>query len=102
MISCFDVLQSIAYMNVKFTAGGSNVDHTKLEDAYLENKMELFRKINVINPDVIIYGGTYSLFKNDIEKFVRNKQTKHIEAYHPSARVNKERYVNEIIEKFNK
>lgn len=96
-----DVLQEIAYMNVKHTAGGATSNHRELEEAYRWNHRDLFHKINVINPDVIIYGGTYSLFRDDIDRYVHNKNIKHIEAYHPSARVSKEKYVDEILEKVN-
>ena len=92
-----DVLNSIAYMNVKRTSGGANVDYQKLSEAYKENKNLLFNQINEINPSIIIYGGTFYLFENDLD-LISNKNVTHISAYHPAHRGNKEIYCNQIIE----
>ncbi len=94
-----DVLKEIAYINVKKTAGDSTTHFTTLERAYVENKKLLFKQINDINPSIIIYGGTYYLFENDIEENVKNKSIKHIDAYHPAQRqITHENYCNQIIE----
>lgn len=96
--SIVDILNSIAHMNVKHTAGGSTIHHTSLEQAYLENRKALLVKINEIDPDIIIYGGTYYLFEDDMES-INKKDIKHISAYHPGQRtLRQEEYVNRIIE----
>ena len=70
-----------------------------MENAYIENKKLLFEQINDINPSIIIYGGTYYLFENDIEENIKNKSIKHIDAYHPAQRhITHENYCNQIIE----
>jgi hypothetical protein len=63
-----DILKEIAYINVKKTSGNSTTHFSTLESAYKENKTLLFGQINKINPSIIIYGGTYYLFENDIEE----------------------------------
>ena len=93
-----DILKKIAYINVKRTAGGATVNHVLLEEAYSENKQFLLSQINYINPDIIIYGGTFHLFEHDLD-FLENKSIKHISAYHPGQRtISQELYCDEIIE----
>lgn len=94
-----NVLKEIAYINVKKTAGISKTNFKELESAFNEGKDRLFEEINKINPDVIVYGGTFYLFEKDIENRIINKNTKHINAYHPSQISEKqEKYCNQIIE----
>lgn len=94
-----NVLKEIAYINVKKTAGDSTTHFTTLEKAYAKNKRFLFQQINDINPSIIIYGGTFYLFENEIEENVINKHIKHIDAYHPAQRkITHEKYCNQIIE----
>jgi hypothetical protein len=94
-----NVLKEIAYINVNKTSGDSITHFSTLENAYIEYKSTLFEQINEINPSIIIYGGTYYLFENDIEENVINKNIKHIDAYHPAQRkITHEKYCNQIIE----
>ncbi|MCH4828636.1 hypothetical protein [Flavobacterium columnare] len=95
--SIIDILNHIAYINVKKTSGGSTIHFSSLEKAYKENKEQLFSHINEINPDIIIYGGTYYLFETDNKEMLINKTIKHISAYHPSQRIiTHELYYNQI------
>lgn len=92
-----DVLKEIAYINVNKISGNSTTHFSTLENAYIKNKALLFEQINEINPSVIIYGGTFFLFENDIEKNIMNKSIKHIDAYHPAQRsIKHEDYFNNI------
>lgn len=95
--SIIDVLTQIAFLNVKKTAGSSIIHYSSLENAYKQNKDLLFEQINEINPDIIIYGGTFNLFKDDKETMINNKNIKHISAYHPSQRsITHELYYNDV------
>ncbi len=95
----YEVVKQIAYINVKKTAGGSTIHFSSLEKAYDENKVDLFIQINEINPDIIIYGGTYYLFENDNDIMLKNQNIKHISAYHPSQRsITHENYYNKVYE----
>lgn len=97
--SIIDILNQIAYINVKKTAGSSSIHFSSLEKAYKENKEMLYKQINEINPDIIIYGGTYYLFENDNNYMLINKDIKHISAYHPSQRsITHEKYFDEVYE----
>jgi hypothetical protein len=94
-----NVLKEIAYINVKKTAGISKTNFKELDSAFNDGKESLFKEINNINPEVIIYGGTFYLFEKEIENRIINKNTKHINAYHPSQRsIKQEKYCNQIIE----
>ena len=93
-----NVLKEIAYINVKTTSGNSFTYSSELKEAYIENKTQLFKKINDINPQLIIYGGTFYLFQNDIKANIESKTIKHIDAYHPAQRrIKHEKYCDQII-----
>ena len=93
-----DVLKEIAYINVKKTSGGKSIHKSVLLHAYLNNKTKLFAQINEINPDIIIYGGTFFLFENDNDFFLKNKNIKHINAYHPAQTSKSQKiYISEIL-----
>ena len=62
-----DDLQRIAYINVKKTGGGSVAKDSELKKHYDYNRELLRDQIEAINPDVIIFGATFWLFKKDIE-----------------------------------
>src|SRR5687768_12307014 len=64
--SIIDVLNKIAYINVKKVPGGSRTSPTELQLAYVVNRELLWDQIRVINPDIIIFGGTFYLFEIDI------------------------------------
>ncbi|WP_312207927.1 hypothetical protein [Epilithonimonas hominis] len=95
--SIIDILSEIAYINVKKTAGSSTTHTASLERAYEENKTQLFEQINEINPNIIIYGGTFHLFENDIKMQISSHNIKHISAYHPAQRcITHEEYFNRV------
>lgn len=103
-----DVLNSIAFINLKKNPGKSRANTIELYEAYVIYKDLLFKQINLINPDIIIFGGTYLYFKNDIP----NDNFKHcgscnvfkiddkifVDAYHPQyIGINREKYFTDII-----
>ena len=92
-----DILKNIAYINVKKTSGGSRIHNSSLQNAYNENQEKLYKQINSISPDIIIYGGTFHLFEKDNNKYLKNKNVKHISAYHPAqSTITQEEYFNRI------
>jgi hypothetical protein len=91
-----DILSQIAFINVKKTSGSSTIDNQTLENAYNQNKNLLFQQINEISPNIIIYGGTYHLFENELE-MINDKNIKHISAYHPAQRtITQEEYFERV------
>ncbi|GGD24439.1 hypothetical protein [Flavobacterium orientale] len=61
-----DILNSIAYINMKKIAGKPRAISNELSHAYQTYKELLFKQIRLIDADIIIFGGTYPYFKNDI------------------------------------
>ncbi|MBK6396686.1 MAG: hypothetical protein IPF75_00070 [Bacteroidetes bacterium] len=62
----FDIVKSIAFINVKKIAGGKSTLPTNLRNAYLLNQELLLKQIEVYKPDVVIGGGTMPLFLKDL------------------------------------
>ncbi len=96
-----DVLKEIAYVNIKKTPGGGTCNRNEINEAYEEFHDLLKRQIEVYNPDIVIFGGTfYHIDKDDFnglkeaEKqpgnvnrgFYTTKDKLYIDAYHPAAR----------------
>jgi hypothetical protein len=107
------VLDKIAYINVKKTAGGAVVDYEEF-NKYLSNPDNLAfvrNQIRDIKPHVIICGNTFHyLFPNlKAEGFDYNKDwlhkdgdIKYINGWHPNAKTNHEEYFNSVRENLSK
>jgi hypothetical protein len=61
-----DELQSIAYVNVNKSGGGTTSKYHSLKRAYNENRYLLLGQIQAYEPEIIIFGGTFSLFWEDL------------------------------------
>lgn len=106
--SVVDVLKSIAYINVKKFPGGARANPDEIRQAYLDNKELLWDQINLINPEIIIFGGTFYLFENDIDannkapfnscNLIKSSDKRFIDAYHPQyIGLTREKYFKDII-----
>lgn len=99
LINC---MQEVAYINVKKVGGGSQASHQEIQSFYELNKEALHEQINLINPEVIIFGNTLNYFDwawlkhtFEIELEDESNQNLHIysgkkhlllHAYHPNNR----------------
>lgn len=103
-----DVLNNIAFVNVKKVSGGAKAIHNKLEDFHKKHGKILKKQIEVFNPDVIICGNILEIiddFGNDYENIKENgmvfySSSKHIiiDAYHPNnSTVSHEDYCDTIV-----
>lgn len=101
-----DILKRIAYINVKKTGGGATASDNVLNTYYTKYKEELKEQIALLEPDIIIYGATYWLFKNDLQVPMKSYGTcaagikdgvKHLWTYHPGARQNQLQYFTDIM-----
>lgn len=110
---------SVAWINVgKFPAPCvTSTSDARLNEAYNYWKPVLFRQIEAYDPDVIIFGNTFKVFHNDLEKEVallddqwpthtyRDKYGRLLlDAYHPSVRpitVSEKDYIDSIIKAIN-
>lgn len=97
--SIIDVLRKVAYINVKKIPGGGRAFWNVIRPYYLENKKAIHEQVNIINPNVIIFGNTYSYFDDDFFEFFgeltenksnnslhiyNNKNYLLLHAYHPN------------------
>ncbi len=112
-----DILQSIAFVNVKKTPGESVAFNNEIHEYHSKNKSLLLSQIKLYEPDVIICGNTFeyigvdikSIFENlEFEKNELSGMSKYqnstiivVDAFHPNARKNKEIYCDYIINSVN-
>lgn len=102
-----DELRKIAYINIKKTGGGARVIEQELWDHYEFSKDLIFEQINSFEPQIIIFGGTYKYFNEDlsIKDFTSfgscdaamKEGVIYIHAYHPSYTISEESYVGDIL-----
>ncbi|WCC46225.1 hypothetical protein [Tenacibaculum finnmarkense] len=112
--SIIEILNKVAYINLKKVPGDSNADWNKIKSYYNENKNAIHEQIQLINPDIIIFGNTMNFLDNDffeifgeirIDKsnkslhIYENKEKLLLSAYHPNNRtIKQQEYCNLIIE----
>lgn len=103
------VVHEIAFINVKKIPGKARSYKKELRDNYEKYKDLLFRQIDAIDPDIIIFGGTFFLFENDIKvdsktdfgtcTLYQATNKIFIKAYHPqNRRISREKYFEDIIQ----
>jgi len=117
----FDYLKKVACINVKKMPGKSNSKDKVILQHYLRDTSQggtgfLKQQIKLIDPDIIIYGGTFKYFKknhfkeelpapkklNNTNSFLKKGNyyiidgKLHIDTYHPSCRMKDECYSNNI------
>jgi hypothetical protein len=107
-----DELKKIAYINVKKTAGFALAKPAEIKDYYIRSKEILLEQINTINPDILIFGKTFNLFKDDLFvpelnnygtcKAISYNNKIYIDAYHPACRSKQNIYCNDIINAIQK
>lgn len=114
--SIIDVMQKVAYINVKKVPGGSQANWNLIKEYYSENKVALHEQIKLIDPEVIIFGGTYNFFDDDFFELFgeleanlensslhiyQNERYLLLNAFHPNNRaINHETYFNLILDAF--
>jgi len=91
-------MMSSAVMNIKKTTGGGSSKIEKLEEAVHKYKDLINEELDIIQPDIIICGGTFQIVKNIIpgdglsrqlgpdNRCFKNGNSIWIDYYHPSAR----------------
>lgn len=113
-----NVLKRIAYINISKMPGDKRLK-CNLSEAYQTWKEIILKQIKVYNPQILIFGNTFHLVKDDligedvepeIKEEVQNGVYLHVyeienkkifDAYHPNqSRIKRQKYVDSIIEKF--
>jgi len=102
-----DVLQEIAFINIKKIPGTSRSEEYKIAQAYSLYKNIILKQIELFSPDIIICGGTIHHLLNDLsipfdklqeQHYYINKNKIYISNYHPNQRTIKQsEYCNHII-----
>lgn len=110
--SIVDVLNSIAFINVKKIPGGAVCNANDLNSDYKKHRYIVLKQIIDYEPDIVIFGGTDYLLTKDLELFDDYKKNLSestcwikdnklfIRAYHPQyykSEVNRMSYCDEII-----
>ncbi len=87
-------LLNCAYMNLKKATGSSSTRYKELENATKRDAEYIKKEIEIINPDIVICGGTYNLVKKHIfpelervaPRIHKFNDTIFINSYHPAYR----------------
>jgi hypothetical protein len=108
-----DELKKIAFININKTiSGGATAKKVEIKKYYNEFKEILLEQIKEFNSDVVIFGGTYQFFKDDLEvnemqsfgsckaSLGNGSKRIFIDAYHPAYTIKEETYFNDILEAF--
>ncbi len=100
-------LLNCAYMNLKKSTGGSSTSFKQLEKATIRDKDFIRKEIEIIQPKIVICGGTYGLVKKHIfPELERVSPRIHkfndiifINAYHPAYRRVKGQVLYDVVMK---
>lgn len=102
-----DVLQEIAFINVKKTGGNATANYKAINEFYGQTFDLLHKQIELISPDIIINSSrVWQLFKYLVSNeylgfgdscYGWGKNCFVINTFHPNARITHEKYFNEIM-----
>ena len=109
-LSMTDSLKEIAYINLKNQPGAAVANLNLVKTAYERDKDIILNQIEVFNPDIIIFGGTFNLVKEDLNLSAESMKPSgefsscvtskklYISAYHPGQMtISEEVYCDSII-----
>ncbi len=66
---CKDILKKICVVNVKKRSGGATANNDQLHEAARADRERLQRQLAIYEPDIIICGGTESVYFEDIYEY---------------------------------
>jgi hypothetical protein len=108
----WEALKNIAYINVNKFPGKKSSDSEIIASYYQKNRELLKKQIEAINPDIVIAGNILYLFYEDFDltkldlksggpdksaEFCQKNGRLFINAYHPSYRGSKQKYVDDLV-----
>lgn len=120
-VTMTNVLKDTCCINISKIPGGTSSDDSRIAKYYTIWKDVLFEQMRMYDPEVIIFGGTFKFFKEDLHSNCPLEQigvaehegwrygtlykmsggTYLIDTYHPNARFNNEALGNSIIDLAN-
>lgn len=68
-IKPYKIFQRIAVININKTPGENRISRKKLKNYYLKYREFLLMQIKIIDPDIVIFGGTFWAMWNDLMDF---------------------------------
>jgi hypothetical protein len=66
----YEAIKQIAYININKYPARAFSDYAVFKQAYARNKETLLKQIEDCNPNIIIFGGTWSFFEIDVLKSI--------------------------------
>jgi len=106
-----DTFSNIAIINVSKIPAKTTTKWNDLVKSYKKNETLLKKQIEILNPDILIFGNTFDLYKNIFKtkteikektktrKVLHNsKEIKLINTHHPAVIMGYKKYVNQVIE----
>ena len=70
-----EIIDRIAVVNVKKSNGGSESEYEDLKKYALEDRLEIKRELEIIQPDIIVCGNNLSLLKLVLGEELQNDDT---------------------------
>ena len=107
-----DALLSCSFINLKKTTGGRSVSKEKLEYHAEKYKNELRKQIEIIAPDIIVFGGTFKTVRDQVLEKGELKHVAHrihefdgitcINANHPACTKKRTDMYDQVVQSYHK
>ena len=68
-IKPYEIFKRIAVININKTPGKNSITLKELKNYYIRYREFILMQIKIINPDIVIFGGTFGVMRNDLEDF---------------------------------
>jgi hypothetical protein len=82
----YEAIKHIAYVNINKFPAGAVSDHKSIKQAYVANRQALIDQIRDCDPNIIIFGGTWSYFEtedlNSMGWDISSSETKYVDELH--------------------
>jgi hypothetical protein len=104
-----DATWSVAYINMRKTAGGAKTEKRSFDSHVKDYAPYIRRQIELIEPDVVVLGGTFNSVKRHIfpqmehvcERIHRHKKIIFINAFHPAAVVKSSDIYHQVLDSYH-
>lgn len=106
--ACKTAVLECAYINIKKSSGGAR--STKAVAMHAEKYAEFLRRqVELIAPDIVVCGGTYSILKEHVypnmlkisSRIHKNGDLILINAFHPGCRIKREMVYDQVLSSFH-
>lgn len=111
-IGMINALDSVSIVNVSKVPANTTTNWRNLVNSFEKNETYLKQQIDILNPDILIFGGTFDLYDKfyDIKsqnsdktklylKLHNGKEIRLLHTHHPSIRTGYKKYVVDVLTK---